>query len=326
MTIRTATLEDAGAFREIWEEFHQAPPWVRETWETIWPYAERSFADGLAILAEEDRRTVGFVLGEIDARDPALGRLVDLYVRPEARRRGLARGMIARAAARLRELGAVRIAVEVGLEDGPARSLYDRMGFGPHTLNLAAEAASVENAAIERAEGPSFGSIQIQTDDQGAVERAVQQFIPRLPGRSLGSRVEPPRNGWTGVYDELCDREPELLRRLARELSDRLGAVVIALGVERGAVVRFVLLERGRVMDEYLSVPEYYGPLPPGDVVALRANPTVIGRLTGADPARVRAAARTAASTADLPPAAELLAQVAGALGIDGARPGYVDR
>ncbi len=326
MTIRTATLEDAGAFREIWEEFHQPPPWVREAWETIWPYAERSFGSGLVILAEEDRRILGFALAEIDARDPALGRLVDVYVRPEARRRGLAREMIVRAAARMRELGAVRVAVEVGLEDAPARSLYDRMGFGPHTLNLAAEAASVENAGSERAEGPSFGSIQVQTDDQGAVERAVQQFIPRLPGRSLGNRIEPPRNGWTAVYDELCDREPELLRRLARELSDRLGAVVIALGVERGAVVRFVLLERGRVMDEYLSVPEYYGPLPPGDVVALRANPTVVRRLTGADPARVRAVARTAASTADLPPAAALLAQLAGALGVEGGDHGYEDR
>ena len=33
------------------------------------------------------------------------------------------------------------------------------------------------------------------------------------------------------------------------------------------------LLERGGVVDEYLSVPEHYGPLPPGDVVALRREP-----------------------------------------------------
>ena len=34
-------------------------------------------------------------------------------------------------------------------------------------------------------------------------------------------------------------------------------------------------------------MPEYHGPLPPGDVIALGANPTVLARLTGADPARV---------------------------------------
>ena len=38
---------------------------------------------------------------------------------------------------------------------------------------------------------------------------------------------------------------------------------------------RFVLFERGRVMDEYLSVPEYYGEIPSGEVISLAANPTV---------------------------------------------------
>ncbi len=62
-------------------------------------------------------------------------------------------------------------------------------------------------------------------------------------------------------------------------------------------------------------MPEFYGPLPPGDVVALGANPTVAARLTGADPARVRAVARTASSPAELPPPPELAAQLAGLLG-----------
>ena len=79
-----------------------------------------------------------------------------------------------------------------------------------------------------------------------------------------------------------------------RELSERTGAVVLAIGIEHEQVVRFVLLEAGRIVDEYLSVPEHYGPLPPGDAIALAANPRVVARLTGADPAAVRAAARTA--------------------------------
>ena len=84
-------------------------------------------------------------------------------------------------------------------------------------------------------------------------------------------------------------------------------------------VVRYVLYERGSVVDEYQSLPEHFGPLPPGDVVALGANPTVVSRLTGAEPAQVRAVARTATSPDELPPADELLQQLAEVLGLEGA-------
>jgi hypothetical protein len=76
------------------------------------------------------------------------------------------------------------------------------------------------------------------------------------------------------------------------------------------------LYDRGSVVDEYASVPEYAGPLPPGEVVALGANPTVVARLTGADPARVRQVARTAGSPAELPPALDLHRQIADLMGV----------
>jgi hypothetical protein len=79
------------------------------------------------------------------------------------------------------------------------------------------------------------------------------------------------------------------------------------------------------MVDEYLSVPEFHGPLPPGDVIALGANPTLLQRLTGADPAQVRAVARTAASPAELPPATELLAQIGELLGLGGVEFGYAE-
>ena len=179
-------------------------------------------------------------------------------------------------------------------------------------------------ALVERlggAEGVTFGSVHAQTDDLAGVERAVRTFVPRL-GRSARSVVVPPQNGWIAVYDELCEREPDLLRRLARELSDRVG-VALAIGVEAGEVVRYVLFDRGRMVDEYLSVPEFHGPLPPGDVIALGANPTLLARLTGADPAQVRAIARTAASPAELPPAKELVSLIGGLIGLAGAELSY---
>ena len=179
-------------------------------------------------------------------------------------------------------------------------------------------ARELERGLRSASEEPSFGTVYVQTDDEAAVERAVRQFIPRL-GRSARTDVSPPRNGWIAIDDELCSREPSLLRRLAQELSDRTGAVVLSLGVEAGAVVRYVLYDRGRVADEYASVPEYNGPLPPGDVVALAANPTVVARLTGADPARVRAVARTAATPSELPPARDLHDRLAELLGVGSA-------
>jgi hypothetical protein len=201
---------------------------------------------------------------------------------------------------------------------------WRRAGFSERARILEAPVAALELRLGDERE-PSFGSIHVQTDDVDAVVRGVRQFVPRMPGNSQGSVVSPPRNGWVTVYDELADREPEMLRRLARELSDRMGAVVLLVGVEEGQVVRFVLFERGRVMDEYLSVPEHHGELPPGDVIALSANPTVVARLTGADPADVRRVIRTGKRLEDLAPALELVTQVAAVLGVEGGEHGFAD-
>ena len=126
-----------------------------------------------------------------------------------------------------------------------------------------------------------------------------------------------------GVTEVLCYGtavrvEPfarDVLRKLGLELSYRFGVTAV-LALEEDAVVRFVLHDQGRMVDEYLSVPEYYGPLPSGDALALRANPTVVARLTGADPARVRAVARTADGPGELPPARDLYEVIAELMGL----------
>jgi hypothetical protein len=219
-----------------------------------------------------------------------------------------------------RAQGVERVSVETAPESGDA---WAAARFEEVARVFSISVDMLEALLTAREPGRSFGSIHIQTDDVEAVARAVRQYVPRLPGGSRGSVVAPPRSGWTAVYDELCDREPAMLRRLARELSDRLGTVVLLLGVEHEAVVRFVLFERGRVMDEYASVPDFHGPIAPGDAVALAANPTVVARLTGAEPARVRAVALTAKRPEELPPPPELVARLAGVLGVQGGEHGY---
>jgi hypothetical protein len=84
-----------------------------------------------------------------------------------------------------------------------------------------------------------------------------------------------------------------------------------------------VAFERGQMMDEYLSVPEFYGALPPGDAMALRANPTLLARLTGGTAPAIRAAALSASSPAELPPPDEVAAALADAIGVPGTVLGF---
>jgi ribosomal protein S18 acetylase RimI-like enzyme len=323
--IRKATSDDLPLLHELWHEFDREiplPPTVAHDEEADEDLAEVDAAveEGVALIAERDGEVVGFATG--DFRGRRYGFLSNVYVRPAARRSGIARELVHGVVAELRRQGAESIELEVVSTNADAQAIYSRWGFEPYMLVLVADAARLEQRLAERSHGRTFGSVHVQTDDRAVVERTVAKVLPRL-GRSAGTEVSQPRNGWTAVYDELCDREPKQLQRLARELSYTTGTPSLSLGVEDGAVVRYALYDRGGVVDEYLSVPEYYGALPPGDAVALGANPTVVARLTGADPARVRAVARTAASPDQLPPAEDLLREIAATMGIEGAERGW---
>jgi GNAT superfamily N-acetyltransferase len=318
--IRPATADDLPLVRQLWDEFEAEVP--DEPWRPVDDHElramEEAVREGTVLLAEDDTGPVGVAVAR---RRERLVFLMVLYVRPQARRTGVASQLVRELASRSRDDGVEMLELTVLASNDPARSVYARWGLQPVELTLGAPVADL-TARLEREEGPTFGSIHVQTDDLGEVERVVQKVLPRL-GRSAGTSVTGPRNGWVVVHDELCDRDPEQLRRLARELSYALPAVTLSIGVERGAVVRYNLFDRGGDVDEYLSVPEYYGELPPGDVVALGANATVVARLTGADPRRVREVARTGASPAELPPASELVEQIAEAMGLAEAGHGW---
>jgi ribosomal protein S18 acetylase RimI-like enzyme len=329
VNVRRATEQDLPALHELYVGFLQEvpdPPHVEVDVERELAEVAEIVRREVAVVAERDGGVIGFALLRRSSR-PGLVRLTDLYVVPDARRQGVAAALLREGVGAFREDGLEYVELEVFTTNTAARAAYARWGFRETWLHLVAPAAELEArlAGEAGAVARSFGSIHAQSDDVPAVQRAVRQFVPRLPGRSRGSIVVGPRNGWIAVYDDVCDRDPRQLRRLARELSERMGSVVIALGVEEDAVARFVLHDRGGVVDEYLSVQEYYGPLPPGDVIALQANPRVVGRLTGADPAAVRAAAVHARSPAELPPPAQTLVSLAQAMGIAGAEHGWAD-
>ncbi|HEY7706879.1 MAG TPA: hypothetical protein VH968_06915 [Gaiellaceae bacterium] len=205
-------------------------------------------------------------------------------------------------------------------EDGVVLELVEpREAVALALVHAVAAAAPRDEASVL---APSFGSVHLQTDDQNGVVQLVERLVPRV-FRSRETAVSPARNGWVAVYDEVADRDPRRLERLGRELSNAVGFVTFTLGVEDGLAVHYIAFERGRLLDEYMSVPEYRGPLAPGDAIAMRANPTVIARLTGADPGAIRRVAKVADSPVDLPPAEELLRDLAGVLGLEGAEYGF---
>jgi GNAT superfamily N-acetyltransferase len=322
--IRDATAEDWPQVRELFLEFGReipdAPHRDDDTEQDAAKLEQAIGADDIVLLAEQDGKPVGLAVAE--KAGARVGFLHILFVRPGARGGGVANELMREVAQRLRVRGVEVLELDVLASNEGARSVYERWGLAPVELTLAAPLDALEQRLV-RPSGPTFGSVHVQTDDVGAVERAVQKALPRL-GRSAATSVTGPRNGWVAVHDELVDREPKLLHRLGKELSYAVGGVVLAIGVEEGAVVRYALFDRGGAVDEYASVPEYHGPLPPGDVVALGANPTVLARLTGADPARVREVVRTAVSPAELPPAGELIETIASVLGVAEAGHGWV--
>lgn len=323
--VRRAGATDHATIDRAWQAFLQESPPPSHRPADL-EQESREIAEildaGGGFVAERDGRLAGFALARSDG--DAVMRLTDLYVVPDERRRGIAAALTRAVVAHAEELGIDVVELEVASANAVARSVYQHWGFHEDTVVLAAPVARLRERLLPTVHAVSFGSIHVQTDDVAWVERTAAQFAPRIG--SPGSRVEGPRNGWTALYDPVADGDPTLLLRYARELSDRMGAVVIALSYELDQVVRLIALDRGGIVDEYLSVPEFYGPLPPGDVIGLAANPTVLHRLTGADPAAVKAVARTAASTDELPPAHELLAAIAGVLGLEGALHGFEPR
>ncbi len=303
--IRPATAEDLPLVRELWEAFNEEipdEPWREDDLAEDLAWLEHAIRDEIVLLAGEDGLAVAQRKGK------RLGFLDVVYVRPEARRSGLAAQLLREVAARMREGGVEMLELEVLASNAEARAIYDRWGFKPVELTLGAPLAQLEQR-LAPADGPTFGFVHVQTDDVEKVKRDAAKVLRFEPDVEV-------EGNWVRVRSDATDAEPERLKALAKELSYTTGGVVLSLGVDRGVVVRYDLFDKGADVDEYLSVPEYFGPLPPGDTYALGANATVVGRLTGADPRRVREVARTAASPGELPPAQERYEQIATVIGV----------
>jgi ribosomal protein S18 acetylase RimI-like enzyme len=311
MTIRRAVEADEPVLRELWEEFAREVPepvGEPETWEQEWPDTLDDIRGGGVFIAEDDDGPIG--VGRIEAPQRGVAHLQLVHVSPRARRQGVAKALLTACADDAKARGAAFVTLEVVATNDPGVATWRRLGFETIEYGMATPITALEERLRRVPVGEERATTHVQTDDEVSVERAVAQFLPRLEAPRVTAS-----DSWIRVVDPILDHDRDAHGRFAKELSERLGAVTIALAQE-GDVVRFRMYERGRMVDEYLSVPTYYGELSKGDELALEANPTLVSRLTGADRDEVRRLIRTAASPSDLPP--DLYEQIAALMGLDG--------
>ncbi len=239
--IRPATADDLPLVRELWQAFEDEipdEPWRPDDLAEDVAWLEEAVRDEIVLLADEDGLAVARRKGE------RLGFLEIVYVRPAARRKGLAAELVREVAKRLREAGAEMLELEVLASNAEARAIYDRWGFKPVELTLGAPLAQVEQR-LATADGPTFGAVHVQTDDADKVRRDAVKMLRFEPEIQVGE-------GWVRVRSDATDEDPARLKALAKELSYTSGGVVLSLGVEVGAVVRYDLFDRGADVDEYL--------------------------------------------------------------------------
>jgi ribosomal protein S18 acetylase RimI-like enzyme len=308
--IRQATTADRDALHRLWLEFGQEiedASWRDDDSDEELAELDELAKGGTAWIAEDDGgEPLGIAFGRMTGARVA--ELRGLYVRPASRGTGIAAELTRSFVAQMREAGAEVVELDVVSSNEGAQAMYGRWGFQAFELRLAAPVDDLEQRLVP-ADGPTFGFVHVQTDDVEKVKRDAAKVLRLEPDVQV-------EGNWVRVRSDPTDADPESLKALAKELSYTTGGVTLSLGVQRGTVVRYDLYDRGADVDEYLSVPEFYGPLPSGDAYSLGANATVVGRLTGADPKRVREVARTAASPTELPPAQELYEQLATVMGV----------
>jgi ribosomal protein S18 acetylase RimI-like enzyme len=310
VTIRRATEEDEAIVRELWEEFEREVPWdieEPETWADEWPDTLDDIRTGGVFLAEDDDGAVGVARIEQPLRGRAHVQLV--HVRERGRRQGVAKALLRECVSHAQEQGAKFVSLDVLRSNERGVTVWRRLGFEENQYLMAAPVEKLATRLESRPAGEERASTHVQTDDEVSVQRAIAQFVPRLGAPAVTSS-----DSWIRISDPILDRDRDAHGRFAKDISERLGAVTVALGQE-GEVVRFRLYERGRMVDEYLSVPTYYGELSKGDELALEANPTLVARLTGADRDEIRRVIRTAPSPSDLP--ADLYEQIAALMGLE---------
>ena len=146
MNVRRATEDDRETLYTLWDEWVErespVPSWVEGAREGTRAGINTAVSSGSAVIAEERGEVLGFACAVMQGLQ--IGDLTELYVRPEARRRGIARELVRAVVAELSERGATFVTGGVALDNAAARSFYENAGFRPVELRLVADVETLE--------------------------------------------------------------------------------------------------------------------------------------------------------------------------------------
>jgi hypothetical protein len=121
--------------------------------------------------------------------------------------------------------------------------------------------------------GAFIANIHVRSDAFGAVQQAIADIgVSRF-------RVSGPRKGWVSLCEERASTQDEAwIERLAADLSSRLGTVCVVFMVHDSDIARYWLIDRGRLLDEYNSVPDYFDEVSAADKRRVRGQADVFLR------------------------------------------------
>jgi WD40 repeat protein len=138
--------------------------------------------------------------------------------------------------------------------------------------------------------GAFYGSVQVRTGDREAVRSALEGLASKDRRFLLG----PVLNGWVGVYPNGAGQD----FGVAQELASRLGSEILAIVVHDDDVFAYEYFRNAKRLDQYNSVPDYFGDVSAHEKAELAGRPEMLAHLAS-DRARFEALATRIATQAD---------------------------
>ncbi len=104
--------------------------------------------------------------------------------------------------------------------------------------------------------GAFFTNYHVRTAD---ATNCAKVLATRIRSRAL---ITDSKNGWITVYDEQSESQDiNVLHRLAKDFSTKLKTAVVAMMVHDSDIFVYLAFEKGELIDQFDSRPDYFGPV-----------------------------------------------------------------